>query len=144
MSAEGSKGIVRRFVEEVQNGGDVAAVDEFAAPGYVNHSAPPGVPPDREGLKQLTALFRAAFPDGRMTIEEMVAEGERVATRKTCRGTHRGELMGIPPTGKVVEIGLIDIVRLVDGKVVESWSAADDPGLLRQLGVLPPPGPATR
>jgi steroid delta-isomerase-like uncharacterized protein len=144
MSAEGSKGIVRRFVEEVQNGGDVAAVDEFAAPGYVNHSAPPGVPPDREGLKQLTALFRAAFPDGRMTIEEMVAEGERVATRKTFRGTHRGELMGIPPTGKVVEIGLIDIVRLVDGKVVESWSAADDLGLLRQLGVLPPPGPASR
>ncbi len=79
-----------------------------------------------------------------MTIEEMVAEGERVATRKTFRGTHRGELMGIPPTGKVVEIGLIDIVRLVDGKVVESWSAADDLGLLRQLGVLPPPGPASR
>src|SRR5919199_4255541 len=138
MSAEGSKGIVRRFVEEVQNGGDVAAVDEFAAPGYVNHSAPPGVLPDREGLKQLTELFRRAFPDGRMTIEEMVAEGDRVATRKTFRGTHRGELMGLPPTGRAVAIGLIDIARLADGQVVESWSAADELGLLRQLGALPP------
>jgi predicted ester cyclase len=71
-----------------------------------------------------------------MTIEDMVAEGDRVATRKTFRGTHQGELMGIPSTGKVVAIGLIDIVRLVDGKVVESWSAADDLGLLRQLGAL--------
>ena len=144
MSAEGSKGIVRRFVEEVQNGGNLAALDAICAPGYVNHSAPPGVPTDREGLRQLTALFRAAFPDGRMTIEEMVAEGERVATRKTFRGTHRGELMGIPPTGKVVEIGLIDIVRLVDGKVVESWSTADDLGLLQQLGAFAPRGPASR
>ncbi len=140
MAAEGNKAIIRRFVEEVQNGGDLAAVDELTAPGYVNHSAPPGVPGDREGLKQLTAMFRRAFPDGRMTIEEMVAEGDRVATRKTFRGTHRGELMGIPPTGRAVAIGLIDIVRLVDGKVVESWSAADDLGLLQQLGALPSPG----
>ncbi len=144
MSTEANKAIVRRFVEEVQNGGDLAALDALAAPGYVNHSAPPGVPPDREGLKQLTAMFRQAFPDGRMTIEDMVAEGERVATRKTFRGTHRGELMGIPPTGKAVAIGLIDIVRVADGKVVESWSVADDLGLLRQLGALAPLGPASR
>jgi steroid delta-isomerase-like uncharacterized protein len=140
MSTEVNKAIVRRFVEEVQNGGDLAALDEFAAPGYVNHSAPPGVPADREGLKQLTAMFRRAFPDGRMTIEDMVAEGDRVATRKTFRGTHRGELMGIPPTGKAVTIGLIDFARLAGGRVVESWSVADELGLLRQLGALPPPG----
>ena len=144
MSAEGNKAIVRRFVEEVQNGGDLMVLDELAAPGYVNHSAPPGVPADREGLKQLTAMFRRAFPDGRMTIEDMVAEGDRVATRKTFRGTHRGELMGIPPTGREVAIGLIDIVRLGGGKVVESWSAADDLGLLQQLGALAPLGRASR
>ena len=134
MSPEEHKAVVRRFVEAVQNEGDLSVLDELAAPGYINHSAPAGVPADREGLKQLTAMFRRAFPDGRMTIEDMVAEEDRVATRKTFRGTHQGELMGIPSTGKVVAIGLIDIVRLVDGKVVESWSAADDLGLLQQLG----------
>jgi steroid delta-isomerase-like uncharacterized protein len=144
MSAEGNKAIVRRFVEEVQNGGNLAVVDEVAAPGYINHTAPAGVPADREGLKQLTAMFRRAFPDGQMTIEDMVAEEDRVATRKTFRGTHRGELMGIPPTGNAVAIGLMDMVGLVDGKVVESWSAADDLGLLQQLGVLAPLGPASR
>jgi predicted ester cyclase len=128
----------------VQNEGDLSALDELAAPGYVNHSAPAGVPANREGLKQLTAMFRRAFPDGRMTIEDMVAEGDRVATRKTFRGTHRGELMGIPPTGREVAIGLIDIVRLGGGKVVESWSVADDMGLLQQLGALAPLGPASR
>ena len=140
MSTEGNKAIVRRFVEAVQNRGDLAALDELCAPDFVNHSAPPGVPPTRAGLAQLTALFLRAFPDGRMAIEEMVAEGDRVATRKTFRGTHRGALMGLPPTGKQVAIGLIDIVRLVDGQVVESWSLADELGLLRQLGALSPPG----
>jgi steroid delta-isomerase-like uncharacterized protein len=144
MSAEGNKAIVRRFVEEVQNGGNLAVVDEVAAPDYVNHTSQAGVPANREGLKQLTAMFRRAFPDGRMTIEDMVAEEDRVATRKTFRGTHQGELMGIPPTRKAVAIGLMDIARLVDGKVVESWSAADDLGLLQQLGALAPLGPASR
>ena len=144
MAAEANKAIVRRFFEEVQNGGNLAVLDELAATDYVNHTAPPGVPADRAGLKQLTAMFRRAFPDGWMTIEDMVAEGDRVATRKTFRGTHQGELRGIPPTGQAVAIGLIDIVRLVDGKVVESWSVADDLGLLQQLGALPPLGPARR
>ena len=144
MSTEGNTAIVRRFVEAVQSEGDLSVLDELAAPDYVNHTARPGVPADREGLKQLTAMFRRAFPDGRMTIEDMVAEGDRVATRKTFRGTHQGELMGIPPTGKAVAIGLIDLVRLADGKVVESWSVADDLGLLQQLGAFAPPGPASR
>ncbi len=144
MAAEGNKAIIRRFVEEVQNGGNLAVLDELTAPGYVNHTTPPGVPADREGIKQLAAMFRQAFPDGQMTIEDMIAEGDRVATRKTFRGTHRGALSGIPPTGQAVAIGLIDIVRLVDGKVVESWSVADDLGLLRQLGALAPLGPASR
>ncbi len=143
MGADGNKAIVRRFVEEVQNGGNLAVLDELTAPGYVNHTAPPGVPADREGLKQLTAMFRRAFPDGRMAIEDLVAEGDRVVTRKTFRGTHGGELMGIPPTGRAVAIQLIDIVRLADGKAVESWSAADDLGMLQQLGALAPRAPAS-
>jgi steroid delta-isomerase-like uncharacterized protein len=139
MSTEANKNIVRRYVEEVQNEDNLMALEEIAAPGYVNHGAPRGVPPDREGIKQLTAMFRQAFPDGRMTIEDMLAEGDRVATRKTFRGTHRGELMGIPPTGKAVAIRLMDISRLVDGKVVESWHVGDDLGMLQQLGVLQTP-----
>jgi predicted ester cyclase len=143
MSTEANKAIIRRFVEEVQNGGDLTVLDEIAAADYVNHTAPPGVPPDREGLKQLTAMFRRAFPDGRMAVEDLVAEGDRVVTRKTFRGTHGGELMGIPPTGRAVAIQLIDIVRLADGKAVESWSAADDLGMLQQLGALAPRAPAS-
>jgi steroid delta-isomerase-like uncharacterized protein len=139
MSTEANKSIVRRYVEEVQNQGSLAALEELTAPAYVNHGAPPGVPPNREGIKQLTAMFRQAFPDGRMSIEDMVAEADRVATRKTFRGTHQGKLMGVPPTGKAIAIGLMDIARLVDGKVVESWHVGDDLGLLQQIGALPPP-----
>lgn len=114
----------------------VSAAQELTAPAYVNHDAPPGVPPNREGIKQLTAMFRQAFPDGRMAIEDMVAEADRVATRKTFSGTHRGEFMGIPPTGRTFAIRLMDIARLADGKVVERWYVGDDLGLLQQLGAL--------
>lgn len=143
MSTERNKALVRRLVDEVQNRGTIAAVDEIAAPTFVNHSAPPGVPSDREGVKQITLLFRRAFPDGAMTVEDMIAEGDTVATRKTFRGTHQGEFMGIPPTGRRVAIELIDVVRVVDGRVVEHWNVVDNLGLLQQLGVLPSPGQAT-
>jgi predicted ester cyclase len=135
-----NKAIVRRFVEEVQNQGNLVVVDELVAPSFVNHTPPSGVPPDQEGIKFLTQMFRAAFPNGAMTIEDMLAEGDRVVTRKTFRGTHTGDLMGIPSTGKQVTIELIDIVRLAHGKVIESWSAADNLGMLQQLGVIPPMG----
>jgi predicted ester cyclase len=142
MSTESNKALVRYFVDEVQNRGNIAAMDEIAAPTFVNHSAPPGMSSDREGLKQLTLLFCQAFPDGVMTVEDMLAEGDLVATRKTFRGTHQGPFMGLAPTGKQIEIGLIDIVRVVDGRVTEHWNAVDNLGLLQQLGVLPPPGQA--
>jgi predicted ester cyclase len=83
-------------------------------------------------------MFRAAFPDGVMTIEDMIAEGDKVATRKTYRGTHQGQFLGIPPTGRHISVGLIDMMRLVDGKVVEHWNVGDDLSMLQQLGVLPP------
>jgi predicted ester cyclase len=140
MSIEENKGVIRRFVEDVQNGGTIGAIANYCSPDFVNHSAPPGVPTGCEGVELVTAMFRAAFPDGRMTIEDMVAEGDKVVTRKTFRGTHRGELMGIAPTGKRVSIGLIDILRLERGKVVEHWSVVDNLGMLQQLGVVPPSG----
>ena len=140
MSAEDNKALVRRFVDEVQSGGNIDLIDEVCSPGFVNHSAPPEIPADREGLKILTAMFRGAFPDSHFTIENMVAEGDKVATRKTFHGTHGGDFMGMPPTGRVVSMGLIDIVRVSDGRVVEHWAMGDSLGLMQQLGVIPQPG----
>ena len=119
MSTEENKALVRRFVDEVQSAGNTDAIDEICSPEFVNHSAPPGAPSNREGVKQLTAMFRQAFPDSYFTIEDMMAERDKVATRKTFHGTHQGEFMGIPPTGQQVSMGLIDIVRIADGRVVE-------------------------
>jgi steroid delta-isomerase-like uncharacterized protein len=140
MSAEKNKTLVRHFVEEVQSAGNIDAIDELCSPEFVNHSAPPGVPSNCEGVKQLTAMFRQAFPDSYFTVEDMIAEGEKVATRKTFHGTHQGTFMGIPPTGQQVSIGLIDVVRVADGKVVEHWSMGDNLGMMQQLGVIPQPG----
>ena len=138
MSTEENKAVVRRFVEEVQNRGNVALLDELAAPTFVNHSAQAGLPPGVEGVKLVAMMFRQAFPDGHMTIEDMIGEGATVVTRKTFRGTHQGEFMGIPPKGKPVTMGLIDVVRVVDGRVTEHWLRADTLGLLQPWALATP------
>ncbi len=140
VSAEDNKALVRRFVDEVQSKGNTDLIDEICSAEFVNHSAPPGIPPDCEGIKILTAMFRGAFPDSYFTVEDMIAEGDKVATRKTFHGTHEGEFMGIPPSGRSVSMGLIDIVRISEGRVVEHWSMGDNLGMMRQLGVVPQPG----
>ena len=140
MSAEENKALVRRFVDEVQSRGNIDTIDELCSPEFVNHSAPPGVPSNCEGVKQVTAMFRQAFTDSYSTIEVMIAEGDKVATRKTFHGTHQGEFMGIPPTGGQESIAHIDIVRVADGKVMEHWSMGDSLGMMQQLGVIPQPG----
>jgi steroid delta-isomerase-like uncharacterized protein len=140
MSAEANKALVRRFVDEVQSAGNIDALDEICSPEFVNHSAPSRVPSNCEGVKQLTAMFRQAFPDSYFTVEDMMAEGDKVATRKTFHGTHQGEFMGIPPTGQQVSMELIDIVLIADGKVVEHRSMGDNLGMMQQLGIVPRPG----
>ena len=134
---ERNKAVVRRFVEEVQNGNDWDAYDELNDPDFVNLSAPPGVPPDREGGKMFLQGFASAFPGARFTIEDMIAEGDRVATKKTFSGTHRGEFAGIPPTGKEVTLTYVDILRLRDGRIVEHWLSMDQLSFMQQLGVIP-------
>lgn len=136
MSPEENKAITRRFVDEVQTEGNIGAIDEFLADSFVNHSAPPGLPPDREGVKQLFTMFRNAFPDFRAVIHDLIAEDDKVVTRKTFYGTHEGELLGIPPTGKEVTIELIDILRVADGKITDHWNVVDQLGLMQQLGVI--------
>src|SRR5918998_5340514 len=140
MSAEENKATVRRFVDEVQSGGNIDAIDELCSPEFVNYSAPPGVPSDCEGVKLVTAMFRQAFPDSYFTVEDMIAEGDKVVTRKTFHGTHEGEFMSIPPSGRTVNVSLIDVVRISDGQVVEHWSVGDNLGMMQQLGVIPQPG----
>ncbi len=134
---ERNKAVVRRFVEEVQNKKDWAAYDELNDPEFVNLSAPPGVPADREGGKVFLGAFISAFPDSHVTIDDMIAEGDRVATKKTFTGTHTGELNGIPPTGNRVTIQYVDILRLRNGRIVEHWLSMDQLSFLQQLGVAP-------
>ena len=142
MSAEKNKDLVRHSVDEVQSGGDIDAIVELCSPEVVNHSASPGVPSNCEGVKHLTAMFRQAFPDSYLTVEDMIAEGDKVATRMTFHGSHQGTFKDVPPTGQRVSIRLrlIGIVRVADGKVVEYWSMGDNLGLMQQLGVISQPG----
>lgn len=134
---EENKAVIRRLVQEVQNDKNWDVFDELHAEDYVNHSAPPGVPQDREGQKMYLGAFMAAFPDCRFTIDDMVAEGDQVVTKKTFTGTHTAELSGIPPTGKRVTLQFADIMRVRDGKIVEHWLSMDQLSFMQQLGLLP-------
>lgn len=138
MSGQQNKALYRRLIEEGMNRGELAAVDELMAPDLVEHEAlPPGIPQTRDGVKQLFALLRSAFPDLHVTIEDLIADGDTVAARITFRGTHRGEFARIQATGRVVAWGAIDLVRIRGGKIVEHWGEVDRLSLLQQLGVIP-------
>ena len=141
--SDANKRIVQR-VFEAMNGGNLGTLDEVVAEGFVDHDPnnPPDLPPGREGLKQLIGMYRGSFPDMRMTIEEQLAEGDKVVTRWSVRGTHQGELMGIAPTGKQVVVTGIFIDRIESGQVAESWANWDTLGMLQQLGAIPEGAPA--
>jgi steroid delta-isomerase-like uncharacterized protein len=139
MSAEQNKALVRRWVEEGWNGGNLDLVDTLYADGYTLHD--PAMPVHgRAGFKQYVAMYRGVFPDLHFTIEDLLAEGDTVAWRITARGTHKGALMGIPPTDKPVAISAIIVSRFVDGKWAEDWLNIDMLGMLQQIGALPAPG----
>ncbi len=140
MSEAENKTIAQRFNEDIWGTGDEAALKELFAPDFVDHGALPGQTPDREGHKQILAAFRSAFPDLNVTTEDIVAEGDKVVTRWTARGTHQGELMGIPPTGKEVRIKGIDVLRIEEGRMVERWAEYNDLEVMQQLGAVPEPG----
>jgi steroid delta-isomerase-like uncharacterized protein len=131
---------VHRLVEQLVNKRDLAVVDEMFANNFVNHSPATGTTPDREGIKQLITMLRSAFPDYHNVIEDLIAEGDRVAARVMCRGTHRAEFMGIAPTGRPVEFSAVSIFRFAGGKVVERWNNTDYLSLLQQLGMIPKSG----
>jgi steroid delta-isomerase-like uncharacterized protein len=138
--SEENKALARRELEEVFNKHNPDAVDEFYAPDYVNHNAPPGMPSGREGQKALAGMYLGAFPDLKVTSDFVLAEGDKVVMRWTGRGTHTGELMGIPATGKRIEMTGIGIRRIAGGKIVEEWVEFDQMGMMQQIGVVPTPG----
>jgi steroid delta-isomerase-like uncharacterized protein len=141
MSAEENKALIRRWFEECYNQGNVAVADQLIAADYVNHSAPHGQASGLEGEKRYITMIRSAFPDFHVTVEDQIAEGDRVVTRVTAGGTYRGGLEDIPSSasvGKQVAVPEILIHRIADGKVVEGWIVFDELGLWRQLGVVPP------
>jgi len=139
MSTEQNKQLFRQLVEEIFNRGNMGAADNFMAPNFIEREElPPGIPRDREGVKHMTLMFRSAFPDFKVTIDDLIAEGDKVVSRTTWSGTQKGEFMGIPPTGKQISIGVIDILRVVDGKFVEHWGQMDSAGMMQQLGVSQP------
>jgi steroid delta-isomerase-like uncharacterized protein len=119
----------------------MAAVEELCAPDYVWHGT--GVFPDmdRAGMKQMVPAFYTAFPDMRYTVEDLIAEGDKVVHRYSFRGTHQGDFMGVPATGKVVTYTGIYISRLAGGKIVEDWCSVDMLGLFQQLGGVPQMAP---
>ena len=138
-STDANKALVRRWFAETDKGND-AVVDELCAPDYVDHSPPlPGMPTGSVGVHQANEALRAAFPDTVHIIEDQIAEDDKVVTRLRGRGTFTGEILGIPPNGKLVEITGISIHRIVDGKLVEHWANADLMGFMQQLGALPAP-----
>jgi steroid delta-isomerase-like uncharacterized protein len=139
VSPDDNKAILRTYVETIFNQKQVDRADELVAADYVDHAALPGQAPGLEGAKKKWAMYLAGIPDLRVTIEEMVAEGDKVGVRRSYEGTHRGELLGVPPTGKQVRIGGISIFRLAGGKIAEHWEQLDRLALMQQLGVIPAP-----
>jgi steroid delta-isomerase-like uncharacterized protein len=144
MSTDANKAIVRRIYEEVISKGNLALLDELCAPDIVDHAALPGSPPGREGVRQWFTLIRTAFPDTQVTVEDLIAEGDKVVARVRPEGTQHGEFLGIPPTGKYMTITAMDMFRVADGKIVEHWGEQDMLGLLQQLGAIPTPEQAPR
>jgi steroid delta-isomerase-like uncharacterized protein len=140
MSAEESRATMRRYFGAFEQG-DTDLLDELLAPEYVNHSpATPELPTGPEGVKGVVAMFRSGMPDLRVVIEDMIAEGDKVATRYTLEGTHEGELFGVAPTGQHLSIKSISIERVSDGKIREHWRITDSLEMMQQLGVVAEPG----
>ena len=137
--SEANKAVAKRLYESI-NAGRLEIVDEVVADNFVEHETFPGVAPNREGLRQMFGMMRTAFPDFQMTIEDMIAEGDRVFIRARMAGTHKGEFLGIPPTGKRIAVPFGDFVRLEAGRVVEHWEVTDTGAMMQQLGQAGEPG----
>lgn len=138
--SEENKAIMRRALQEVVAGGNLALVDELTSPEFVDHTPFRGLPPNREGVRQGIAMLRQAFPDLSVSIDDIIAEDDKVVARYMIRGTHEGAFMDIEATGEEVAWMTIMIFRVQDGQITDQWLQQDQVGLMQQLGALPPMG----
>src|SRR4051812_11078744 len=140
MSTEENKVLSRRVIEELFNAGNLDVANELIAQDHVHHD--PAMREEGHGIedfKQFAAMYRSAFPDVHIEIEDQIAEGDKVVSRWVAQGTHEGELIGIAPTGNRVTVAGMTIDRIADGKVAETWDNYDALGMMQQLGVIPSP-----
>jgi steroid delta-isomerase-like uncharacterized protein len=140
MSTEQNKTNFKRLYNEVFNQGKLEVADDLVGPNVVEHQQQPGVSPGATGpelVKQIAQFYRSAFPDLHIAVDDLIAEGDQVVARLTISGTHQGELIGIPPTGKRVQVSSTDIIRFENGKAAEHWGITDLMGMMQQLGVIP-------
>lgn len=126
--------LLDRYIEAVWNQGNPAAVTDFITPGYERHLSATAPPLDAEGQLRRLKGIQAAFPDATITVEDTVISGDFIAFRSVMRGTHQGEFMGIPATGREIEVGLLDLIRVEDGRFAEQWGGPDLFDLVRQIG----------
>jgi steroid delta-isomerase-like uncharacterized protein len=138
MSPEANTAAVRHF-NDAFNAGDLEGAAAVFAPDAVVHNSGAPDPLNVEGFKQFGGAFLSAFPGGKLTIEDLIVEGDKVVSRVTYRGTHTGDLMGMPPTGKPVTVSAVIIDRFANGKIVESWRLFDQMAMMQQLGAIPSP-----
>ena len=134
--SEQNKAIVRRFIDIFRTG-DMSVIDELLASNFVDHNPFPEQAPGPEGMKQVIGMMRTTFPDMQVSVDDMIAEGDRVVARWTGTGTHRGEFMGVPATGNKVTVTGIGIDRIEGGKIVEHWEQFDAMGMMQQIGAIP-------
>lgn len=136
--AQGAKDVVRRFIDEVWNEGNLDAIDELVAEDHVDHDPARGqAPGGSAAMRALIERYRAAFPDVRVELGQLIAEDDLVAGTWVATGTHQGPLMGVEATGRKVSVSGIGIDRIRDGQIVESWASFDALGMLAQLGIAP-------
>jgi steroid delta-isomerase-like uncharacterized protein len=138
LMSESNKNVVRRLFEEVWNKGNLQVTDDLFTPNYAHHdTSTPDVGRGPDSEKKRATLYRTAFPDMRLTIEDLIAEGETVMARWSCKGTHKGDLSGIPPTGTQVSMTGVSVARFTNGKMSEGWVNWDALGVMQQLGAVP-------
>ncbi|HEY1320436.1 MAG TPA: ester cyclase [Streptosporangiaceae bacterium] len=138
---ERNKAIVRDYIDRLFTKGDLGAVDDFLAEDYLDHDPPFGSPPGREGMRGAAAMFRAAFPDWHADVGLLVGENDLVVEQFTAGGTQRGEIMGVPASGRPVTLRGLQVFRIAGGRIVERWGCLDELGLLSQLGLVSLPRP---
>ena len=140
MTPEENKMVIINFMEEVFNKRNTDAIDDFVGARFTDHSLPPGFGTGRDAMKQMLGMYINAFPDLQVEPLTLMTEGNLIALRVRARGTHQGEFMGIPPTGKKVDFQEMHMARLRDGKIVEHWGIEDSMTMFTQLGLITPPG----